>query len=67
MTREKALAISDLIFKIERYEALIDELKGLTGLEELYEVFGDTGIEDELVAVVQTKLDSFIKELEEKY
>ena len=65
MTREKALEVSNLMFKIERYEALIDELKGLSGLEELYEVFGDTGIEDDLVAVVQTKLDSFIKQLEE--
>ena len=65
MTREKALEVSNLLFKIERYEALIDELKRLTGLEELYEVFGDTGIEDDLVAVVQIKLDTFIKELEE--
>lgn len=64
MTREKALEVSNLIFKIERYEALIDELKGLTGLEELYEVFGDTGIEDDLVAVVQSKIDTFIKELD---
>ena len=65
MTREKALEVSNLLFKIERYEALIDELKRLTGLEELYEVFGDTGIEDDLVAAVQIKLDTFIKELEE--
>lgn len=65
MTREKALEVSNLIFKIERYEALIDELKSLSGLEELYEVFGDTDIEDDLVAVVQTKLNTFIKELEE--
>ena len=65
MTRKKALEISNLIFKIERYEALIEELRGLSGLEELYEVFGDTAIEDELVAVVQTKLDTLLKELEE--
>ena len=67
MTREKALEVSNLIFKIERYENLIDEIKTLNGLEELYEVFGDADLEDELVAVVQIKLDILLKELEEKY
>lgn len=64
MTREKALLVSDLIFKIERYEAFIEELRGLPGLEELYEVFGETALEDDLIAVVQTRLDILNKELE---
>ena len=65
MTREKALAISDLIFKIERYEALRDEIKALSGLTELYEVFDETELEEQLVAVVQSKIDAMLKELEE--
>ena len=64
MTREKALEVSNLIFKIDRYEALMDELKGLTGLEELYEVFCDTELEDNLVAIIQIKIDEMIKELD---
>lgn len=65
MTREKALAISDLIFKIERYEALRDEIKALPGLTELYAVFDETELEEQLVAVVQPKIDVLLKELEE--
>ena len=65
MTREKALEISNLIFKIERYEALVEEIRALDGVEELYEVFGEATIEDELVAVVQPKIDTLLKELEE--
>ena len=65
MTREKALQISDLIFKIERYENLVDEIKALPGLTELYDVFDETELEDQLVAVVQPKIDAMLKELEE--
>ena len=65
MTREKARDISDLLFKIERYENLIDEIKDLPGLYELDEVFGETELEDQLVSVVQAKLKVFLKELEE--
>ena len=64
MTRDKALAISDLIFKIERYEALKDEIKALSGLTELYEVFDETELEEQLIAVVQHKIDTMLKELE---
>ena len=67
MTREKALEISHLIFKIERYENLIDEIKELPGLYELDEVFGEHELEDQLVAVVKTKIDIWLKELEENY
>ena len=66
MTREKALEITHLIYKIECYEALIDELMSLQTTEEIYQVYGDK-VEDELVAVVQPKIDAMIKELEEKY
>ena len=65
MTREKALQISDLIFKIERYEALREEIKVLPGLYELHDVFDETELEDQLVAVIQPKIDSLLKELEE--
>ena len=65
MTRQKALEVSELLFKIERYEALIDEIKSLDGLYELNDVFGETTIEEELVAIVQARLDIFNKELEE--
>ena len=66
MTREKALEITNLIYKIETYEALVDELMSLQTTEELYQAYGEK-IEDELVAVVQPKIDVLLKELEEKY
>ena len=65
MTRERAREVSDLLFKIERYENLIDEIKDLPGLYELDEVFGETDLEEQLVAVVQPKIVAMIKELEE--
>lgn len=67
MTREKARDISDLLFKIERYENLIDEIKELPGLYELDEVFGEHELEDQLVAIVQAKVNVFLKDLEENY
>ena len=65
MTREKAREVSDLYFKIERYENLIDEIKELPGVFELCDVFDDTTIETDLVAVIQKRLNTFNKELEE--
>ena len=65
MTREKALEVSNLIFKIERYENLIDEIKALPGLAELGEVFSEYELVEQLVAVVQPKIDAMLKELEE--
>lgn len=65
MTREKALEVSNLIFKIERYENLVDEIRALDGLTELADVFDDTDLEDKLVAVIQPKIDTMLKELEE--
>lgn len=34
MTREKALIVRDLLFKIEKYEALIEEILMLESFEE---------------------------------
>jgi hypothetical protein len=64
MTREKALQVSSLLYKIETYEALIDEITGLQTLEELAQAYGEN-IEEELIAVVQLRLDKLLKELEE--
>ena len=64
MTREKAKKISDLLFIIERYEALIEEVRELNGLKEISEGFGDTDTEVALVTVLQTKLDVLLKELD---
>jgi hypothetical protein len=64
MTREKALQVSSLLYKIETYETLIDEITGLQTLEELAQAYGEH-IEEELIAVVQLRLDKLLKELEE--
>lgn len=64
MTREKALQVNQLLYKIETYEALIDEITGLQTLEELAQAYGEP-IEEELIAVVQMRLDNLLKELEE--
>jgi hypothetical protein len=64
MTREKALQVNQLLYKIECYEALIDEIASLQTLEEIAQAYGEH-IEDELVAVVQLRLDKLNKELEE--
>ena len=65
MTREKANEISSQVFKIERYEALIDEIRSLNVVRELEEVFDEIDLEEELVAIVQVRLDNLLKELEE--
>ena len=65
MTRDKALKISHLIFKIESLETLIDELEHLEILDEYYGDFDDKTLQEDIVAVVQTRLDKALKELEE--
>lgn len=62
ITREKAREISSLLYLIETYEALIDEITGLQVLDDLPD---RTAVEEELIAVVQTRLDQGYKELEE--
>ena len=64
MTREKALQVEQLLYKIETYEALQDEITSLQTLEEIRQAFKDD-IEEELCAVVQTRLNQLRKELED--
>ena len=65
MTRDQALEASNLVFKIESLENLMDELEHLCALEDYYGNFGDPTLQDELIAVVQAKLNIALKELEE--
>lgn len=65
MTREKALEANRLLVRIESYEALIDEISGLDTLAEISMSSGGSDLEDELIAVVQARLDQALKELEE--
>lgn len=65
MTRDIAVKASHLVFKIESLEMLIDELENLESLDEYYGDFGDDTLQDEIVAVVQARLDKALKELEE--
>ena len=64
MTRETALQVNRLLLQIETYEAIIEELHTLESLESLYTDIDDRDLEDELVAVVQARLDKVLKELE---
>ena len=65
MTREKALEANRLLGRIESYETLIDAIRNLEELEEINIDRGESDLEDELVAVVQARLDKALKELEE--
>lgn len=65
MTREKALEANRLLVRIESYETLIDAIHNLEELEEINIDRGESDLEDELVAVVQARLDKALKELEE--
>lgn len=64
MTREKAVQVSSLLYKLECYEALIDEITGLQALGELDRAYGEN-LEKELIAIVQSRLNKLNKELEE--
>lgn len=65
MTRDQAVKASNLLFKIESLEDLIEELDHSDSLAEYYESFGDNTLQDEIVAVVRARLDKALKELEE--
>ena len=41
MTREKALEVTHLIYKIETYEALIDEIMSMQITEEIHIAYGE--------------------------
>ena len=64
MTREKALQVNQLLYKIECYEALIEEIYDMQTLDEIRQTYGED-LEPELTAIVQAKLDLLKKELEE--
>lgn len=64
MTREKARQVSDLLFKIEYYEALVDEITGMRILEEIAQAYDET-VREELIDLAQHKLNKLLKELEE--
>jgi hypothetical protein len=64
MTREKALQVSSLLYKIEAYEALRDEITGLQTVAEIRQAYDDN-IEEELLDVVVSRLYKLTKELEE--
>ena len=63
MTREKALRASQLLYKIEVYESLMSEITELQTLEEIAQAYGEK-LQEELLAVVQPKLDQALNELE---
>lgn len=66
MTREKAIQVEHLLYKIECYEALLDEIASMEVLEEIKETYKEgLELETELTAVVQAKLDILKKELED--
>ena len=67
MTREKAVQVEHLLYKIERYEALLSEMSSLDVLEEIKDTYGQDGvnIELELIDVVQSRLNKLLKELED--
>ena len=67
MTREKAVQIEHLLYKIERYEALLSEMSSLDVLEEIKDTYCQDGvnIELELIEVVQSRLNKLLKELED--
>ena len=67
MTREKAVQVEHLLYKIERYEALLSEMSSLDVLEEIKEAYGQDGvsIELELIEIVRGRLNKLLKKLEE--
>ena len=66
MTREKALQVEHLLYKIECYEALLDEISSMEVLEEIKDSYTEgKELEKELLAVVQAGLDNLLKKLEE--
>ena len=65
MTREKAIQVDHLLYKIECYEALLSEICSIEVLEEIKDAYTEgPELEKELLAVVQTRLDALLKELE---
>lgn len=64
MTMEKALQVTKLVDKISDYEMLRAAIDELEALDEVENGYGDN-IRVELDAIVKTRLDKFLKELDE--
>lgn len=64
MTREKALEASRLLYKIEAYESLMSEITELQTLDEIAQAYGES-LQEELLAVVQPKLNNLFSQLKE--
>lgn len=65
MTREKALQVDKLLIKIEDYEEVLDSLKRLDALHKVIDEYYDDDLLDELLAVVNTRLVTLLKELDD--
>ena len=61
MTRDLAVKVSHLLFRIETLEALHDEILNFDILNEL----SDEELKEELLNAVSARLDKALKELEE--
>lgn len=61
MTRDTAVKVSHLLFRIETLEALHDEILNFDILNEL----SDEELKEELLNAVSARLDKALKELEE--
>jgi hypothetical protein len=61
MTRDKAVKVSHLLFRIETLETLHDEILNFDILNEL----SDEELKEELLNAVSARLDKALKELEE--
>ena len=61
MTRDTAVKLSHLLFRVETLEALHDEILNLPILNEL----SDKELKEELLNTVSARLDKALKELEE--
>lgn len=61
MTRDTAVKVSYLLFRIETLEALHDEILNFDILNEL----SDEELKEELLNAVSARLDKALKELEE--
>ena len=64
MTRETALKATSILVQIESYESLIDAIRSLPELEDIGIARAEFDLEDELIAVVQARLNKSLKELE---
>ena len=66
MTRDKAIEVNRILCRIEDYEHVIEELEQSEAIAAIAEAYGEgQSLYEELKAVVQKHLDSYLKQLEE--